>query len=120
MTRRGARQLLRVRYWKSANTRTGLPVLLALRFAFRICGAILAERRLLPAKPRMYLTLLISHQLISSSRQKPLSARITMLVVGQRSRIWLTMRATSSTLPSAASALDERSLAASRCRPQKM
>jgi hypothetical protein len=43
-----------------------------------------------------------------------------MLVVGQRSRIWPTMRATSSTLPSAASALDERSLAASRCRPQKM
>jgi hypothetical protein len=30
------------------------------------------------------------------------------------------MRAISSTLSSAASALDDRSLAASRCRPQKM
>jgi hypothetical protein len=60
---------------------------LALHFAFRICGAILAARRLLPAKPNTYLTLLASYQLIRSSRQKPLSARITMLVVGQRSRI---------------------------------
>jgi len=43
-----------------------------------------------------------------------------MLVLDQRARIWPTMRATSSTLPSAASALEKRSLALSRCRPQKM
>src|SRR5258705_2295678 len=112
ITRRLQLQLFRVRYAKSANSRAGLPVLLDLRFAFLISGASQALRRLLPARPSTYWTLLASHQLMRSSRQNPLSARITMDVVGQRTRIWARMRATSSTLPSAASTLDERSLAA--------
>jgi hypothetical protein len=39
---------------------------------------------------------------------------------GQRSRIWPTIRATSSTEPAAASMFERLSLAASRWRPQKM
>jgi hypothetical protein len=62
---------------------------------------------------------LASHQTITVSRQQPLSARSKMRARGQRARIWLMMRVISSTEPAAASMLERRSLAASRCRPQK-
>jgi hypothetical protein len=42
-----------------------------------------------------------------------------MRVLGQRRRICATIRATSSTDPAAPSMFERRSLAASRCRPQK-
>ena len=61
-----------------------------------------------------------SHQVIRPSRAKPESARSRMRTRGQRDRIWTTMRATSSAAPALASMLERRSLAASRCRPQKM
>ena len=93
---------------------------LALRRACLISGASLAFRRLLPARPSTYLTLFSSHHVIRSSRQNPLSARITMLVRGQRWRMCATMRAISCLAPSAASTLEDLSLAAMRCRPQKM
>jgi hypothetical protein len=63
---------------------------------------------------------LASHHAISASRQKPLSPRSRMRTRGQRARIWLTMRATSSTDPAAPSMSARRNFAASRCRPQKM
>ena len=50
--------------------------------------------------------------------QSPKSARKRMRTCGQRARIWVTIRATSSTLPALASMSEGRSLAASRCRPQ--
>jgi hypothetical protein len=55
-----------------------------------------------------------------ASRQKPLSARSRMRTLGQRARIWPTMRASSSVAPAEASMFDRPSFAASRCRPQKM
>ena len=54
------------------------------------------------------------------SRAKPLSARRTILLLGQRSRICLTIRVTSSTAPAEASMFERRNFAAKRCRPQKM
>ena len=48
-----------------------------------------------------------------------LSARSRMRTLGQRARTWRTIRATSSTAPAEASMSARRSLAASRCRPQK-
>jgi hypothetical protein len=56
---------------------------------------------------------------MSEFRAKPLSARRMILVLGQRSRICATIRATSSTAPAEASMFERRSLAARRCRPQK-
>jgi hypothetical protein len=50
---------------------------------------------------------------------KPESARKQIPVLGQRARIWATMRAISSRAPAEASMLERRSLAASRCRPQR-
>jgi hypothetical protein len=41
-----------------------------------------------------------------------------MRTLGQRRRIWATIRAISSTLPALASILAGRNLAASKCRPQ--
>src|SRR6516165_2918683 len=52
-----------------------------------------------------------SHQAMSSSRQKPLSARSRMCTFGHRLRIWAMMRATSFTAPSAASIFARRSFA---------
>ena len=96
------------------------PLRFALRLASFISGAIWTASRSLPASPSTYCTPLSSHQLIRSSRQKPLSARITIVVLGHCWRIWPTMRATSSQAPSAASFAEDRSFAASKCRPQKM
>src|SRR5215468_6453380 len=70
------------------------------------------------ANPKTKCTPFASHQAISSSRAKPLSARNRMRTRGHFRRMWATMRATSSTEPAAASTLARRSLAASRCRPQ--
>jgi hypothetical protein len=61
---------------------------------------------------------LFSHHAISASRAKPESARSKMRTLGQRWRIWATIRATSSMLPALASMLAGRNFAASRCRPQ--
>ena len=81
--------------------------------------AISSTRRGLRARPKTKSTRFASHQAISASRAKPLSARSRIRTRGQRARIWPTMRATSSTAPAEASMLERRSLAASRCRPQK-
>jgi hypothetical protein len=54
-----------------------------------------------------------------ASRAKPLPARSRIRARGQWWRIRPTMRATSSTAPAEASMSARRSLAASRCRPQK-
>ncbi len=61
-----------------------------------------------------------SHQPISSSRQKPESARSTIFTSGQRSRSCATMRLTSSTEPAAASWLAGLSRAHSNWSPAKM
>jgi hypothetical protein len=50
----------------------------------------------------------------------PESARSRMRTLGQVVRIWPTSRATSSKAPAAASMFEGLSLAAGRCRPQKM
>jgi hypothetical protein len=50
----------------------------------------------------------------------PVGVLKQILVSGQRARICATMRAISSTAPAEASMLERRSLAASRCRSQKM
>lgn len=65
-------------------------------------------------------TSLASHQTISASRVNPESARSRMRTLGQVVRIWPTSRATSSKAPAAASMFEGLSLAAGRCRPQKI
>ena len=67
------------------------------------CAAISATSRSLRASPSTKCTPFASHQPIRVSRQKPQSARRMIVVLGQRARICCTMRATSSTLPAAAS-----------------
>jgi hypothetical protein len=57
---------------------------------------------------------LASHQAISASRAKPLSARRTIRSSGQRARICVTIRAISATAPVLASMFDRRSLAANK------
>ena len=59
-------------------------------------------------------------QLIRASRANPESARSTMRTCGQRARIWVTMRAVSSTAPADASMSARRSFDANRCAPQKI
>ena len=71
------------------------------------------------ARPKTKSTRCASHQAMVASRAKPESARSRMRTLGQRARIRRTMRSTSSTAPAEPSMFDRRSLAASRCRPQK-
>jgi hypothetical protein len=86
--------------------------------ALAISLEISAINRGFLANPKRKWTPFASHQAIIASRVKPLSARSRMRTFGQRSRMWATMRATSSTAPSAASMLATRSLEANRYRPQ--
>ena len=57
---------------------------------------------LLRARPKTKSTLLLSHQLISSLRQKPESPRKTIFTSGHAARICLTMRCISGKQPKAA------------------
>jgi hypothetical protein len=79
---------------------------------------ISSTSRGLRARPNRKSTRLASHQLISSSRQKPESPRSRMRTRGQRARICATIRAISCVAPALPSMLDGLSLAASKCRPQ--
>ncbi len=85
------------------NSRAAFPVRCCSCFASRNCRAIFRRSRGLRAKPNTYSTRCFSHQAISSSRQKPASARRMMRTCGQRWRICRTRRSTSSTLPALAS-----------------
>lgn len=82
--------------------------------------SISATGRWFLARPNRKSTLFPSHQRISSSRQKPLSGRSKMRVRGQWLQICVIIRSISSHAPAAPSMFERRSLAASRCRPQKM
>ena len=119
-TRRSQLQLLRVLHLKSLKRRAGLPVRRLSASARSSSSLISAMSRSFFAKPKIKSTSLASHQAISSSRAKPLSARSRIRTFGHRLRICATMRATSSTAPAAASRFARRSLAASRWRPQKI
>ena len=52
------------------------------RFAFFIVRVMRFKRRLFLANPKRKFTPLASHQLISASRQKPLSARMRIFTKG--------------------------------------
>src|SRR5215470_17786989 len=101
-TRRWRLQLSSVVHRKSLKQRAGLPVRRLLASALAISPEILAINRVFLANPKRKCTPFASHQAINSSRAKPLSARTRMRTLGQRSRMWATMRATSSKAPSAA------------------
>src|SRR5438067_2308519 len=118
MTRRRRLQLRRVLYMNSLKNRAGFSVRRLFASARASSPATSATNRLFCCNPKRKCTELASHQAISSSRAKPLSARNMMRTFAHRSRICATMRATSSTAPAAASTLAARSLAANKWRPQ--
>lgn len=120
ITRRLRLQLSSVVHMKSLKRRAGARVSAASFSAAFSSRAILATSRSFLASPNTYSTPLSSHHAINSSRANPESALSQISTLGQRERIPATMRATSSREPAAASLLERRSLAASRCRPQKM
>ena len=91
ITRRLRLQLSSVRHWKSLKRRAGALVCAASRSAAASWRLILATRRSLRASPNTYSTPLSSHQAISCSRAKPLSARRMICTSGQCSRIWAAM-----------------------------
>src|ERR687887_115843 len=98
-TRRLFDQLSRVAYTSSLNTRAGWPVAAQRALASASSAAIIASSRALRARPNTYSTRLSSHQLISSSRAKPLSALSQISTSGQAARRCATTRATSDILP---------------------
>ena len=73
------------------------------RLAFFMLRVMRLKRRLFLAIPKRYFTSLHSHQLISASRQKPLSARIRIFTKGHLWRISFTRRCSTSRAPSLAS-----------------
>src|ERR1700730_2168683 len=98
-TRRSWLQLSRVRQAKSLKRRAGLPVFWLCSAAWASSLLISSTKRRFLARPNRKSTPLVSHQVISPSRAKPESARSRMRTLGQRRRIWATIRATSATLP---------------------
>jgi Tfp pilus assembly pilus retraction ATPase PilT len=105
---------------KSLKKRAGRLVRRLFASARSSSRAISALSREFCCNPNKKCTRFASHQAINSSRANPLSPRNRMRTFGQRQRICAMMRAISSTAPEAASALPGRSLAANKCRPQKM
>ena len=90
-------------YSTSVNTLAGFFVYFHCSVASCICPPMILRSFLLRAIPSTKSTPWLSHQLISSLRQKPESARTMIFTSGQAFRIYFTVLSISSWLPKAAS-----------------